>query len=464
MFRPARLILPLFLLGTALALSACGVQAPETASRSATALPELPPIKRFKASAAQPAYRSNAEIARDFLDLSFEMESGVELPFLTRFVGPITVSVNGTPSALLERDLNDLIKRLRAEAKIDISRAKPGARAQINIDAIPIKRLQRSIPQAACFVVPNVESFDEYRARRSGAQTDWTRLAKREQVTVVLPSDMPPQEQRDCLHEEIAQALGPLNDLYRLPDSIFNDDNFHNVLTGFDMLILRAYYAPEMRNGTTREEAARLLPGLLKRLNPSGGSNLSGPLSVTPRSWNVLISQALAPRISQTDRTKFARQALDIAKSRGWQDNRLALSYFVNGRVNLNTQPAMAVENILKANTLYRQLFGTALHAAHMATQIAAFAISTGQNETAIAVTTEALPAAREGENAVVLATLLLLQAQALENMGRIDAARAVRLDALGWGRYGFGSEKNIRARVADIRALSPKQAKGAGG
>ena len=49
---------------------------------------------------------------------------------------------------------------------------------------------------------------------------------------------------RDCLHEELAQALGPLNDLYRLPNTVFNDDNFHSVLTGFDMTILRATYAP----------------------------------------------------------------------------------------------------------------------------------------------------------------------------------------------------------------------------
>ncbi|MEM6407466.1 MAG: DUF2927 domain-containing protein [Pseudomonadota bacterium] len=463
MSRPARSILPAFLLCAALALQACGVSAPEAASRSATALPDLPPIKRFKARAAPPAYRSNAEIARDFLDLAFEMESGAALPFLTRFSGPITVGINGIPPALLERDLDDLIARLRSEARIDISRAAPGQAAQINIDPIPIKRLQAFIPQAACFVVPNVASFAEYRKRRGAPDTDWTRLAQRTQVTVVLPSDMPPQELRDCLHEEIAQALGPLNDLYRLPDSIFNDDNFHNVLTGFDMLILRAFYAPEMRNGITRDEAAEVLPGLLNRLNPGGASGLRGPLSVTPRAWNVLIAQALGPKVPQKERARFAQQALDIAKDRGWQDNRLAISHFVNGRVNLNTRPAMAVENILKANTLYRELFGTALHAAHMATQIAAFAISTGQNETAIAITTEALPAARAGENAAVLATLLLLQAQALENKGQLDAARAVRLDALGWGRYGFGSEKNIRARVAEIRSLSPKQAKGTG-
>jgi hypothetical protein len=65
-------------------------------------------------------------------------------------------------------------------------------------------------------------------------------------VAVFIPSDVSPQEVRDCLHEEVAQALGPLNDLYRLPDSVFNDDNFHAVLTGFDMLILRTYYDAEL--------------------------------------------------------------------------------------------------------------------------------------------------------------------------------------------------------------------------
>ena len=57
-------------------------------------------------------------------------------------------------------------------------------------------------------------------------------MRERQRVAVFLPADAAPQELRDCLHEEIAQALGPLNDLYRLPDSIFNDDNVHTVLTG----------------------------------------------------------------------------------------------------------------------------------------------------------------------------------------------------------------------------------------
>jgi hypothetical protein len=82
-------------------------------------------------------------------------------------------------------------------------------------------------------------------------------------MAVFMPADVAPQEVRDCLHEEVAQAIGPLNDLYRLPDSVFNDDNFHTVLTGFDMLILRATYAPELRSGMTRAEVAAALPGIL---------------------------------------------------------------------------------------------------------------------------------------------------------------------------------------------------------
>ena len=79
---------------------------------------------------------------------------------------------------------------------------------------------------------------------------------------------------RDCLHEELAQALGPLNDLYRLSDSVFNDDNMHTVLTGFDMLILRVFYSPALRSGMTRAEVAARLPAILAQLNPAGQSRV----------------------------------------------------------------------------------------------------------------------------------------------------------------------------------------------
>ena len=57
----------------------------------------------------------------------------------------------------------------------------------------------------------------------------------RKRVAIFIPVDISFQDVRDCLHEELAQALGPLNDLYRVSDSVYNDDNFHIILTSYDM-------------------------------------------------------------------------------------------------------------------------------------------------------------------------------------------------------------------------------------
>ena len=70
------------------------------------------------ASGAVPATRS---LARDFMDLSFALESGQTIETFTRFEGPITVTFAGAVPASAPRDLADLLSRLRSEAGIDIS-------------------------------------------------------------------------------------------------------------------------------------------------------------------------------------------------------------------------------------------------------------------------------------------------------------------------------------------------------
>ena len=58
-------------------------------------------------------------------------------------------------------------------------------------------------------------------------------------------------------------------------------------------------------------------------------------------------------------------------------------------------------------------------------------------------------------EAEALLATLMLVKAEALESAGDVAAARALRLDSLGWARYGFGAEAVVRARQAEIAALA---------
>jgi hypothetical protein len=448
-------IMVLGLAGCAAELPQGEVTARQVTSRQIEVPAQMPPMKAFASSGIERPMRPNSEIAADFLDLSFRLESGRALPVFTRFEGPVTFAVTGRAPASLQTDIDRLLTRLRIEAGIEI-RQVSGDQGDITVEMITKRELQRLVPSAACFVAPNVSSWAEYKAARRTAQTDWASLTERSRMAVFIPGDVSPQEIRDCLHEEVAQALGPVNDLYRLPDSVFNDDNFHNVLTGFDMLILRAYYAPELRSGMSRDEVAARLPGLLARLNPAGGDGTPRPIAATPAAWKQAIEEALGGTAGPQARRDAARRAVDLARVHNWRDHRLAFSLYALGRLHLGVNSDIALAAFRDAEAIYRTSPATALHAAHMGVQIAAHALSLGNAETAIRIADSYLGAVTRAENAVLLSTLMMIKAQALEFQGRDPEAQLVRLDSLGWARYGFGSEAAVGARLDEIAAIAP--------
>ncbi|MCF1710075.1 DUF2927 domain-containing protein [Tabrizicola sp. J26] len=436
-----------------LALSAC--VAPETTKRSQMPQIALPPMKTFPVVAAPPPGRSNASIARDLIELEFRMETGRDLGVLTRFEGPITVTLTGDVPDIAPIELDQLLGRLRHEAGLDISRVGEGP-ASITVDFLPRAKLHGLVPQAACFVVPRVTGWDDYKAARRSDRVDWRTLTVRDRATIFVPSDTGPQELRDCLHEELAQALGPLNDLYRLTDSVFNDDNFRNVLTGFDMLALKVHYAPEMHNGMTEADYAAALPRVLQRLNPGGGKGRPLPPDPTPMEWKDAIETALGPTGTLTSRRRAAARAVELARNEGWQDSRLAFSYFAFGRLSLADEIELAVMALLEARYDYAQLPGTDIQVAHIDMQMAALALSLGQADDVLALTSRAIPAARKAQNAALLSTLLMLRAEGMELKGRKSEARALRLDSLSWARYGFGTDEEAVLRMGEIAALAP--------
>lgn len=438
-----------------LVLGACASVPPDLPDRQAPIKLALPPMKTFANGNPDPPRRSNADIAQDFLDLSFRMESGRELPFMTRFEGPITVRVHSGAPASLDRDLDALLARMRSEAGIQIRRTEKTT-ANINIQAVPRAQLQRLVPQAACFVVPNVRDWDGYRRLRRTVGTDWAALTSRQTVGVFLPSDVSPQEVRDCLHEELAQGIGPLNDLYRLPDSVFNDDNFHAVLTGFDMLILKLYYHPDLRNGMTRTEAAAVVPRILAGINPRGRGVASRNAAPTPVAWIRDMEAALGPGVSQSRRRQATRSAIGTLQDVGISDNRLAFSLFVLGRLSLGEDAEAALTAFLHSAQIYAAIPGADVQEAHVVMHLAVFALSSGQPDIALEMVNRNLPVVARSENAALLSTMLMIKSEALDVLGRSGEAQAVRLDSLGWARYGFGSEKEVRARLNEIAALNP--------
>jgi len=447
-----RIVLPLVLL-----LNACVPVIPgDTATRALPQSSDLPPMKTFGAPDPNAPIRSNNDLALDFIELSFQLESGRDLPVFTRFEAPISVRVTGAPPATLGTDLRRLMHRLRSEAGIDIYEAAPGNPVNITIQAVSRAQIRRALPNAACFVVPNITDISEYKPNRRNARTSWTNLKTRSQLAIFLPNDASPQEVRDCLHEELAQAIGPLNDLYRLPDSIFNDDNVHTVLTGFDMLILRAYYAPELRSGMTRGQVASLLPAILARINPQGEDLPATYATRTPRIWRQAVQTALGPDTAPSARREAAQRTLDIARDMGWTDQRRAFAHYINGRLLLATDPNAAQANFRAADQFYAATKGTQLHRAYVATQLAAYAITRSEGEEALTLLAPHIDQAARDENAALLSTLMLLRAEALDLEGRSAEARAVRLDSIGWARYGFGPDWAVRAKMREISSLNP--------
>ena len=422
------------------------------------------------AFAANPAFaappagssRGNSAISRDFMDLTFTMESGRALPVFSRFEGPVTIALVGDVPASAGADMTRLMSRFRNEAGIDVRSASPGEKASITITFGPKSELRRLAPTAACFVVPNVSSIADYKAKRGTAAVDWANVVQRQHVGIFVPSDASPQEVRDCLNEETAQAMGPLNDLYRLPDSVFNDDNFHSVLTSFDMLVLRAYYSPELRSGMSREQVSAKISGIINRLNPAGvGRGGSGDVSVTTKAWKTAIETALGGGAGQGARRAAADRALMIARAQGWTDGRLAFSHFAIARHYVGSDRTLAVEEFNRAVDIYRRLPGAAVQVAHIEMQLAAIAVANGQPQQAITLADRVIPVVRGAQNYALLATTQLIKAEALDMLGRGSEAKALRVDSQQSARYGFGSDAQVRARTREIAALGARGSRG---
>lgn len=418
----------------------------------------FPAMKSFSGTSTPRTTRANSQIAQDFLDLSFRLESGRTLSTLSRFEGPITLRISGKRPAGADRELSRLLGRLKREAGIPITMVSAQNPASINIETIPRKTLQRHLPNAACFVVPRLTSWSDYKRNRHGGATDWTTLKTRTSTAIFIPNDVSTQEFRDCLHEELAQSLGPLNDLYRLSDSVFNDDNFHTILTGFDMLILRSYYAPELRSGMSYAQVKAALPSILARENPAGGKVYAAPVASTPVQWKRAIETSLSPEYSKQKRTAAAAQAVQIAQKNNWTDARRGFSHYAYSRMLMSSEPEAALQQFLTARDFYIKTGNTEAQLAHIGMQLAGFALLDSNGAMAINVVDRHLAQAHKTENAALLATLLMIKSEALKLLNRDTEARATYLDSLGWARYGFGDNHAIQRRQTEISGLVPKQ------
>ncbi|NNL17865.1 MAG: ATP-dependent transcriptional regulator, partial [Boseongicola sp.] len=166
---------------------------------------------------------------------------------------------------------------------------------------------------------------------------------------------------------------------------------------------------------------------------------------------------ATNPGENRGRRITAARRAVALAGGFGATDTRLAYSHYVLGRLSLSRNPDQALGNFLAAGKIYQNRPDTAIHEAHVAMQIAAFQLSAGRAEVALGLVNRNLEVVTQSEHAALLSLLLLIKAEALAILDRPIQSAEAQNDALAWARYGFGNEADIRARVSEIRAISPR-------
>jgi len=417
---------------------------------------EISSVRFGAATLPRGAARSNRMLAEDFLDLTFALESGERLNRLLRYERPVRVYLASAGLEPYRPDLEQLLARLRAEAGVDIAETRNRAEAQIVVEAVPAAQITRVFPTAACFIVPGETDWQGFMRRRPEERLRWPEQATLERAAIFLPLDTTPQDVRDCLNEEITQALGPADDLYRLPDSIWNDDNFHGMATPFDMVMLKTLYQPEVSSGMTREAVAAGLPALLARTNPKGRALAPTPRAPESLAWNAAIEAALARDAPRRARLAAAIRAGEIAGAMRPVDHRLGVALLTSGRLRLRRDPLAAAEDFVRAYALFVEQFGVEdVRSAQAGVHLAALAVGSGQYTLAIELADRHLPAALAGQNAVLVAGLLSVKAEALAAEGRAGEAQATRLDSLRWARYGFGDADGTLAREqAQIAAL----------
>ena len=87
---------------------------------------------------------------------------------------------------------------------------------------------------------------------------------------IVIKGELEGVLRQSCIHEELTQTLGLMNDDQGVRPSIFNDDQEFALLTAHDEYLLRILYDPRLRPGMEAVEAQPLVWRIIEELRPGG--------------------------------------------------------------------------------------------------------------------------------------------------------------------------------------------------
>ncbi len=215
----------------------------------------------------------------EFSDQGGKLVEGGAQQALHRWQGPVRVSITFSPGIQAERQA-----RITAETSVYLARLSRLTGLPISLaSAAPNFSVMILSPADRRAAAPGIRAFapgTSEPALRSvlfmkpdiyctAFSYSTGKSPVYDKSLAVIRSELPDLMTKACLHEEIAQGLGLVNDSPKARPSIFNDNEEFALLTPQDEMMLRILYDRRLHPGMSMAEArpivetiaAELLPG-----------------------------------------------------------------------------------------------------------------------------------------------------------------------------------------------------------
>jgi hypothetical protein len=385
----------------------------------------------------------NASLARLFTILTHDTEWGARRKHLVRYEGAISVGLEGPGAERHFIFVDGFLGQLVRNSKVLVSRS--AGPSNLHVRLVEGARFNKLLPTALCIVAQGDVSWEAFTDNPSHHGAQALVAAKRiTQMTIFIPGTAPPFLVRNCLLEEIPQALGLANDLYGLGSSTFNDDAAHLWPTKLDYLMLRVLYAPEMITGLDRRVTEARALVVLNRINAPGISAPPLPL-LRQRSlgdWPELIQRVFSRKASKRQVREYAQKALSIVEVYAPMSAQHCHTLVTAGRVLSRPEPEQALRLFDQARRVCGSAHGVSdIRNARIKLETACALLRLDRYDEVIAIAEAIWPVLAAHGQDERLAALYTMQSDALaaSGPGSPRAASAAKL-AAEWNAYALGA------------------------
>jgi hypothetical protein len=217
-----------------------------------------------KRRAAERTTFTDAEIIDGFYRIVFGAEFHVSgnVDRIRKYEKPVRVHTDSRARPDRRKQVATVVDDIRSKIRhLDIAMADNRKEANVTVTLVRDRDIEKTIRQfygreQAARIVKSLEP-----QCLSGFRKD--ELFRIEHSDVIVVVDAGEFIFRDCIYEELLQALGPINDDDDLPWTMFNDDVQMGFFGVYDQYLLNILYDPRIRAGMTKEQVKELLPAIL---------------------------------------------------------------------------------------------------------------------------------------------------------------------------------------------------------